>query len=179
MIGSCPIQYRREPLTTDGTNCLANICEPHEEKLVIWTLLNTGLRVSELANLRTDSLEWQNHRLMVYGKEGPYSARSKRRLIPLSASVQSLLQEHFALYDTLGMTPRTMQCLVKAVANSAHIRLPATPYVLRYTFSVIAIQKGISLPALQRVFGHDRLTTMESYLNLSPEEVLREFREKW
>jgi len=42
-----------------------------------------------------------------------------------------------------------------------------------------AIQKGISLPALQRLLGHDRLTTTEIYLNLSPEEVLREFREKW
>ena len=51
--------------------------------------------------------------------------------------------------------------------------------VLRHTFSVTAIQKGISLPALQRLLGHDRLTTTEISLNLSPEEVLREFREKW
>jgi integrase/recombinase XerD len=54
-----------------------------------------------------------------------------------------------------------------------------TPRVLRYTFSVTAIQKGISLPALQRLLGHDRLTTTEVYLNLSPEEVVREVREKW
>ncbi len=53
------------------------------------------------------------------------------------------------------------------------------PHVLRHTFSVTAIQKGISLPALQRLLGHDRLTTTEIYLNLSPEEVLREFHEKW
>jgi site-specific recombinase XerD len=45
--------------------------------------------------------------------------------------------------------------------------------------AVTAIQKGISLPALQRLLGHDRLTTTEIYLNLSPEEVVREFREKW
>jgi hypothetical protein len=43
----------------------------------------------------------------------------------------------------------------------------------------MVIQKGISLPALQRLMGHDRLTTTEIYLNLSPEEVLREFREEW
>jgi integrase/recombinase XerD len=54
-----------------------------------------------------------------------------------------------------------------------------TPHVLRHTFSVTAIQKGISPPALQRLLGHDRLTTAEVYLNLSPEEVIREFREKW
>src|SRR6266436_3897566 len=38
--------------------------------------------------------------------------------------------------------------------------------------------KGISLPALQRLLGHDRLTTTEIYLNLSPEDVIREFKEK-
>jgi len=60
-----------------------------------------------------------------------------------------------------------------------NIRRPVTPHVLRHTFSVTAIQKGISLPALQRLLGHDRLTTTEVYLNLSPEEVIGEFREKW
>jgi integrase/recombinase XerD len=174
-----PYQYKREPLTPDEANRLANACRIHEEKLVVWTLLDTGLRVSELANLRKDNLDWQNHRLMVYGKGGPYGARSKRRLIPLSARVQPLLEGHLALYDTVGMTPRTMQRLVKAVATRAHIRRHVTPHVLRHTFSVTAIQKGISLPALQRLLGHDRLTTTEIYLNLSPEEVVREFREKW
>jgi len=52
---------------------------------------------------------------------------------------------------------------------------PVTPHVLRHTFSVTAIQKGISLPALQRLLGHDHLATTEIYLNLSPEEVMREF----
>jgi integrase/recombinase XerD len=172
-------QYKREPLTPDEANRLSNACQTHEEKLVVWTLLDTGLRVSELAGLRKDHLDWQNHRLMIYGKGGPYGARSKRRLIPLSPRVQPLLEGHLALYDTMGMTPRTMQRLVKTVATRAHIRRPVTPHVLRHTFSVTAIQKGISLPALQRLLGHDHLSTTEIYLNLSPEEVLREFREKW
>ena len=72
-----------------------------------------------------------------------------------------------------------MQLLVKRVANRARISRPVTPHVLRHTFSITAIQQGISLPTLQRLLGHDRLTTTEIYLNLSPEEVMREFREKW
>jgi integrase/recombinase XerD len=40
-------QYKREPLTQDEANRLANACQTHEEKLVIWTLLDTGLRVAE------------------------------------------------------------------------------------------------------------------------------------
>jgi integrase/recombinase XerD len=72
-----------------------------------------------------------------------------------------------------------MTCHVTRVLNRARIRRPVTPHVLRHTFSVTAIQKGISLPALQRLLGHDRLTTTEIYLNLSPEDVIREFRAKW
>jgi integrase/recombinase XerD len=72
-----------------------------------------------------------------------------------------------------------MACDDACVLHCARISRPVTPQVLRHTFAVTAIQKGISLPALQRLLGHDRLTTTEIYLNLSPEEVLREFREQW
>jgi hypothetical protein len=44
--------------------------------------------------------------------------------------------------------------------------------------TVMVVRKDISLPALQRLFGHDRLTMTEIHLNLSTEEVKRDFREK-
>ena len=53
-----------------------------------------------------------------------------------------------------------------------------SPHVLRDTFAVTAIQKGISLPTLQRLLGHDTLLTTEIYLNLSPEHVVEEFQQK-
>jgi integrase/recombinase XerD len=174
-----PYQFKREPLTQDEATRLANACQSHQEKLVIWTLLDTGLRVSELAKLNKDNIDWQGHRLMVYGKGGPYGSQTKRRVIPLSSRIQPLLEGHFALHDTLGLAPRTIQMLVKRMANRAHVSRTISPHVLRHTFAVTAIQKGISLPALQRLLGHDRLTTTEIYLNLSPEDVVREFLEKW
>ena len=90
-------QFKREPLTMDEANRLASVCTTHEEKLIVWTLLDTGLRVAELAKLTKDNLDWQGHRLMVYGKGGPYGTRSKRRVIPLTAGVQPLLEGHAAL----------------------------------------------------------------------------------
>jgi site-specific recombinase XerD len=56
--------------------------------------------------------------------------------------------------------------VVELVSLAGHL----LPMALYGTLSSAAIQEGISLPALQRLLGHD---------NLSPEEVLREFREKW
>jgi len=174
-----PYQYKREPLMQEEATRLANACETFEERLIVWTLLDTGLRVGELAKLNRDNIDWQGHRITIYGKGGPYGTRSKRRIVPMTSRIQALIENHLATHDTLGMTKRTVQRIVKRVANRAKISRPVSPHVLRHTFSVTAIQKGISLPALQRLLGHDRLTTTEIYLNLSPEEVLREFREKW
>src|SRR5713226_3690567 len=86
-------QFKREPLTIDEANRIASACGTHEEKLIVWTLLDTGLRVAELANLRKDNFDWQGHRLMIYGKGGPYGTQSKRRVIPLSARVQPCLRD--------------------------------------------------------------------------------------
>jgi integrase/recombinase XerD len=174
-----PYQYKREPLTADEANRLANACQPHEEKLIVWTLLDTGLRVAELTGLKRTTLDWQSHRLMVYGKGGPYGSKSKRRIIPLTPRIEPLIEGHFSIHETLGVTPRTVQRMIKSIANRAHISRKVTPHVLRHTFAVTAIQKGISLPALQRLLGHDRLTTTEIYLNLSPEQVIEEFQAKW
>lgn len=172
-------QFKREPLTADEANRLASLCNTHEEKLIVWTLLDTGLRVAELAHLKKDNLDWQSHRLMIYGKGGPYGTKSKRRVIPLTARVQPLLEGHFALHDDLGMSVRTIQRVVRMIANRAAISRKVSPHVLRHTFSVTAVQKGISLPALQRLLGHDHLATTEIYLNLSPEHVIKEFIDKW
>jgi integrase/recombinase XerD len=108
-----PYQFKREPLLPEEATRLAQVCQTVREKLVIWTLLDTGLRVSELANLTPTQIDWQGHRLTIYGKGGPYGSRSKRRIIPLSARLQSLIAHHFALQDTIGLTPRAMQLLVK------------------------------------------------------------------
>ena len=50
---------------------------------------------------------------------------------------------------------------------------------MRHTIAVTALQRNISLPSLQRFLRHDHLGTTLIYLNHSPEEVIREFNEKW
>ncbi len=65
-----PYQYKREPLMQEEATRLANACESFEERLIIWTLLDTGLRVGELAKLSRDNIDWQGHRITIYGKGG-------------------------------------------------------------------------------------------------------------
>ncbi len=47
----------------------------------MWTLLDTGLRVGEFSSLSRNNIDWQGHRLMIYGNGGPYGTKSKRRII--------------------------------------------------------------------------------------------------
>jgi integrase/recombinase XerD len=174
-----PYQYKREPLSDDEVNRLTNACEAFDEKLIIWTLLDTGLRVSELANLKKDNILWQERRLVIYGKGGPYGKKTKRRILPMTDRIRRLIEYHFAEHNDTGMTARTIQRIVKEVANKAGISKLVTPHVLRHTFSVNCIKKGISTRALMSLLGHDRLATTEIYLNLSPEDAIREFQNKW
>jgi len=174
-----PYQYKREPLNNDEVDKLINSCETFQEKFVIWTLLDTGLRLSEFADLKKENIQWQERRLVIYGKGGPYGKKTKRRIIPMTERVRSLIEYHFAENNDTGMSKRTIERIVKKVADKAGVSKKVSPHILRHTFAVNCIKKGISTRALQSLLGHDRLATTEIYLNLSPEDAIREFLNKW
>jgi integrase len=72
-----PYQYVREPLATEEADRLANTCETPTEQLIVWTLLDTGLRVSELCSLTTKDILWQQcqHRIRDLGDQRLYPVR--------------------------------------------------------------------------------------------------------
>ena len=134
--------------------------------------------MSEFADLKKDNIQWQKKRLVIYGKDGPYGKKTKRRIILMTERVRRLMEYHFAENNSIGVTKRTVARIVKKVADKAGISKPVSPHVLRHTFSVNCIKKGISTRALQILLGHDRLTTTEIYPNLLSEDVRREFSDR-
>jgi integrase/recombinase XerD len=172
-------QFVREPLRPEEADRLCNACQTTDEKLVVWTLLDTGLRVSELCNLTPSHVLWQQRALRISGKGGPYGKQSKKRVVPMSRRVQALLEPYFSLNEKWFIGLRQVQKVVKRVAERAHISQKVTPHVLRHTFATLAIQKGISLAAIQKILGHDRLATTAIYLNLTDTHVVDEYSQKW
>ena len=172
-------QFVRDPLRAEEADRLANACRSPEEKLIVWTLLDTGLRVSELCALTLDNVQWQQRALRVAGKGGPHGTRSKQRVVPLSPRVRTILEPYFALNDRWFVGTRQAQKIVKRVANRAQLTREVTPHVLRHTWATLALQKGLSLAAVQKILGHERLTTTAIYLNLTDGHVLEEFEAKW
>src|SRR6476469_8614920 len=102
-------QFVREPLRAEEADRLANACQTVEEKLIVWTLLDTGLRVSELCSLTLDNIHWQQR-----ARRGRVS---KRRVVLLSARVRAILEPYFALKDKWFVGTRQAQKIVKRVAN--------------------------------------------------------------
>ena len=172
-------QYKREPLTSDHADQLANACRTGIEKVIIFTLLDTGLRVSELATLSKENMLWQDRRLRVYGKGGPYGKKSKRRIVPLTERAFTVLSHYFSLNDRIDYSVRGIQKIVKRVSDRAGITQKNSPHVLRHTFAASCVKKGLSTRYLQMFMGHDHLATTEIYLNVSPEDACAEFKKRF
>jgi integrase/recombinase XerD len=69
-------------------------------------------------------------------------------MLPLSARIKPLIAHHGAIHDAMGMTPHTLQRILRLVANRARMSRPVPPHVRRHTCAVAAVQKGIALLAL-------------------------------
>ena len=172
-------QYKRIPLDEEEQDKLVNACQNHREKFVIYTLLDTGMRVSELAHLKKENIKWQQGLIEIYGKGGIYGKQSKRRTVALSPRAKIILDIQFSMGESIDFSTRTIQRIVKKVAERAGIINKVTPHVLRHTFSINAIRKDVNLRALQEALGHDHISTTEIYLNYSGKNIVEDFKKMW
>ena len=171
--------FVREPLNGEECDRLVNACETFREKLVIWSLLDMGLRVSEFCGLNRKDIHWQENEAVIWGKRKKLSLRKKRRIVPLTPRVRQLYEIHFTTNDGFNLSVRTIQRIIKSVANRAMITSkPVSPHTMRHTFAVNCIKKGLSIASLSKIMGHDRVETTAIYLNICPEDALIEFFRK-
>ena len=170
-------RHKREPLILEDQNKLANACDTIQEKLVVWTLLDTGLRVEEFCNMKKENIDWNRHQITVYGKN-TLGGEKKRRTVGMTPRVRPLLEAWIAMNDCIGFTVRTAENIVARVAKRAGV-IKCCPHVLRHSFAVTSLEKGVPLPHLQQLLGHEDLMTTAIYLNVSNSEALRVYREKW
>lgn len=165
-------EFKREPLTDSETDRMVNACQSVEEKLIVYGLLDSGMREAELVNMKKDNIQWQRGNIIVWGKG------NKRRTVPMSQRVKLLLENHFAFNNEMNLSLSKVYRTVKNVAERGDIAKKVSPHVLRHTFAMSSLQKGVSIVALQKILGHASIQTTMIYLNMSSESALEEFSRK-
>ncbi len=167
------MDYKREPLEEDEVFLLKKSCKSFDEELIINVLLETGLRVSEFANLKEDNVSWQRSCITLIGKG------NKRRVVPMSSLVRFYLTQLFSRSSRVKLAVRTIQKYVKNVAERSRITKVVSPHVLRHTFAVTYLHRGGNLRALQGILGHSSIVTTDIYLNYSGKRVIDDFQKIW
>lgn len=146
---------------------------------MVWTLLDIGSCLPELAFLAKAYLDRQGHRIRACGKgRAPGVELRAPDHPPVAAGPASHRGPRRPARDA-GSDPRTIQRVIRQAQNDTQIARKLTLHLLHQTFSITAIHKRVPLTALQCLLGHDRPTASKICLNLSPEDVIREFQATW
>lgn len=165
-------QYKRLPLTDSEQAELIAACDEKnpEELYTILVLLDTGLGPTDLLRLNRDAIDYQGGLIRFARKKTGINV-----IIPISKRLTGILPVY--LQSRRQISDQTVRNLVKRVAKRAKITKKVTPYVLRHTFAVNALKRGVDLRSLQKVLGHTDIGMTSAYLNLYDEDVIKKFKE--
>ncbi len=150
----------------------------HRNRAIIETLYGSGLRVSELCDLRISNLRLDEQFMKVFGKGG------KERLVPLSSEsikqIRFWLQDRAVKYcpqpkceDYLFLNPsgrnlsriRIFQ-IIKDLCRDAGIQKTISPHTFRHSFATHLLEGGANLRDIQQLLGHATIRTTEIYTHI-------------
>lgn len=156
------------------------------DRALLEILYATGIRVSELINLKFSDLHEELKLLKVLGKG------SKERLIPISdvaiswiKSYQEKVRDPLLLKsgkytDTIflnnrggALTRQAVWQIIKRYCQMAGIKKNVTPHTLRHTFATHLLENGADLRVVQEILGHSDISTTQIYTNLSQQHILQ------
>jgi integrase/recombinase XerC len=144
-------------------------------KLIIELFYVTGIRLSELINIKTLDINFDNNLIKVLGK------RNKERLIPLSDRVLKELRVFIEkykicnyLFTNLGGT-KVYTKLVYRVVNRYIGKISSinkkSPHILRHTFATHMLNNGADINAIKELLGHANLSATQVYTHNTIEKL--------
>ena len=171
-------QYQIESLLS----IMNNSAESYRDIVIILTLLDTGLRVNELINLKRQNVWLEEGLIKVLGKG------DKERLVPLGRQIRKLLWRYISRYrpepaipnlDNLflnrygrPLTKNRVESIMKHYGQSAGlIGIRCSPHTLRHTFAINYLRNGGDVFSLQKILGHSSLEMTRRYCELANVDV--------
>jgi integrase/recombinase XerD len=176
-----------QSLTEDEVEALLaapNVTEPlgHRDRAMLEVLYATGVRVSELINLKLTQLNLNQGVIRIIGKG------DRERLIPLGDEAQDWLREFIAgprveillerqtdyLFPTRRgdrMTRQAFWHIIKRYAKKAGVDKKLSPHTVRHAFATHLLNNGADLRVVQLLLGHSDVSTTQIYTHVARERM--------
>lgn len=166
-------KYSTEVLTYEELLLLFRCCRDIRQKLVLTMLYDTGMRVSELVRIRLSDFNKTHRSITIHNSKG-----KKTRVVHYGTRLRKVLKQYIAVlgyfpkhtllesYTQPGvaLSLRGAQHIVREVVKRSKLSKKISPHTFRHTFSVHYLNRGGSIFRLQKVLGHEYITTTLNYL---------------
>lgn len=180
-----PVFVREQDMITalDGRQ-VEDTFEARRDQLIVELFYATGIRLSELVQLKETHVDGRNCVIKVLGK------RNKERLIPFPQFIVSLMEQYLRLrnqkieklsHDRLFVTSKGAPCypmmiyrIVKRYLGTAAVD-KKSPHVLRHTYATHLLDKGAEINAVKDLLGHSSLAATQIYTHNSLEKLKKVF----
>ena len=179
-------------LTVDEVDKLLNIdlndMYDYRNKAMLELLYASGLRVSELINLKVEDVDMENDLVKTLGKG------SKMRIIPFGNYALEALKKYIYEYRSdfikkevseylflnnhgKKMTRQGFFKILKGIALKQGIKKEISPHTIRHSFATHLLNGGADLRSIQEMLGHSNLATTQIYTNISREELKKNYHD--
>lgn len=153
---------------------LINSAETHKSKLILQLLYSSGLRVSEVVNLKPADLDLNEN--IGWVREG--KGKKDRMFIfsqKLSNKLKKFIDKHknwgYLFSSTKPLTTRNIQKIVQKIAQKAGIEKEVHPHTIRHSFATHLLDAGVDIRVIQECLGHSNISTTMIYTHISKEQM--------
>lgn len=161
-------------LTKEEIQQLFKATETTKSNLILQLLYSSGLRVSEIVNLKPIDLDLNEN--IGWVREG--KGKKDRMFIiskKLSNKLERFAKKHedynYLFSKTKPLTTRNIQKIVQSTTKRANIDKPVHPHTLRHSFATHLLENGVDIRKIQVLLGHASLTTTQIYAHVSSAEL--------
>lgn len=154
---------------------------PLRDKTILETLYATGVRCSELTNIKLIDINFDQKTILITGKGNKqrfvlFGEKAKRRIlnyIQTERQKDDKKKSEYLFLSTKGtkILDRSVQQVLNKFSKQLNSRKQLTPHKVRHSFATHLLNAGMNLRALQELLGHSSLTTTERYTHIATKDL--------